>query len=185
MPLLIGITGKARSGKDTIAEILHTHYEFTCTAFAGPLKAAALIAFSDEPSKFSTQEGKASTNHYWSMTRRKMLQDFGEAMCKEFGEQFWIKRWFLDYSKFKDTDHIVVTDVRKDIEASFIRAMGGVVVHVQREGAGLQGAEGQHVTERGVERVKGDVVIRNDGSIADLHGPIANLVEYAMKGEVR
>lgn len=178
MPMLIGIAGKARSGKDTLANFLHDDHEFTPMAFAGPLKWSATIAFREDIEDFTTQEGKTSENEYWQMTRRKMLQDFGEAMCQEFGEDFWIKRWFLDYAELSETDHIVVTDVRKDIEAELLRGLGGVIVHISREGAGLQGAEGQHKTEQGVTVEGGDIILHNDGTLEDLRGAAGLLITY-------
>jgi dephospho-CoA kinase len=42
---LIGITGKARSGKDTIARHLWAQHAFTRIAFADPLKLAAQSIF--------------------------------------------------------------------------------------------------------------------------------------------
>lgn len=177
--LLIGITGKARSGKDTLADILFTHHEFTPTAFAGPLKEACMSAFDEDWDNFTTQEGKASINTYWDMTRRKILQDFGECMCKTFGEDFWIKRWMIDYADLDHTDHIVVTDVRKDIEANAIRGLGGVIVQLQRDGAGLAGTEAQHVTEQGVTLLKGDVIVRNNGTIEELRATASKIVAYA------
>lgn len=181
MKLLIGITGKARSGKDTLADILHSHHEFTRTSLAGPLKEAATIAFAELRENLATQEGKAEVSPYWGVTRRSILQDFGEAMCQTFGLDFWVKRWFLNYSMLKDTDDIVVSDVRKDLEAAAIRAVGGIIVHLQRDGAGLTGTEATHVTEQGVTRVSGDIAISNNGSLADLRGSADKLVAYAQK----
>jgi hypothetical protein len=42
---LIGVHGKARSGKDTVARILGDEHGFVRTAFADPLKAASAVLF--------------------------------------------------------------------------------------------------------------------------------------------
>lgn len=183
MPLLIGIAGKARAGKDTLATLLYEQYGFLRTAFATPLKIAAAEAFSIPIAQFHSQEGKEAHNSYWGTTNRTLLQTFGEAMCQEYGKDFWVKRWYLDYQSFAETDHVVVSDVRKDSEAEFIRRLGGTIVHLQRDGAGLQGTEGQHVSERGVEQRKGDAVLRNNGTLADLAELSHKLVAYAMQRE--
>ncbi len=45
---------------------------------------------------------------------------------------------------------VVITDVRHDNEARVVREAGGVVVKLIRDGAGLKGEAGKHVSERGV-----------------------------------
>lgn len=168
MPMLIGITGVARAGKDTLAGYLRDYFGFTPMSFATPLKIAASIAFCDLPENFSTQEGKAGVHPYWNITRRKILQDFGEAMCKEFGDDFWIRRWYRDYFPLSETDNIVVSDVRKENEAAFIRQLGGVIIHLQRQGAGLKGDEAKHKTEQGVAIGESDLLMFNNGTLEQL-----------------
>lgn len=178
MPKLIGITGPSGSGKDTLGNILYHYHGYTQMAFAVPLKKAASAAFGDAEGYFHTQEGKRSINSYWNITRRKMLQDFGETMCQQFGADFWIKRWFMDFTLLRDTDNIVITDVRKDSEADFIRGLGGVIVTISRQGAGLSGEEAKHLTERGITCKSRDVLLRNNGSLEDLKHKASCLVAY-------
>ena len=181
MPMIIGIHGKALSGKDTVGNILYEKYGFTIMPLAGPLKRAAAAAFGEDPNLFQTQEGKAGTSNYWGISRRKMLQDFGEVMCKEFGDEFWIKRWFFDYAWLKDSDHIVVTDVRKEVEANFLRSLGGTIVHLTRTGSGLAGEEANHKTEQGIRAFGGDVALCNDGTLADLEADVDALVARVLR----
>lgn len=168
MPMLIGITGKALSGKDTLANILFRSYSFLPMAFAVPLKQAAAAAYGVNLEHFHTQEGKKMLHDVWQETNRTLLQDFGEYMCEKYGADFWIRRWLIDYSGFSNTDDIVVSDVRKDIEAQCIRDLDGLVIHLERDGAGLSGKEALHKTEQGVTKKAGDVVIWNNGTLHDL-----------------
>lgn len=165
MAMLIGITGKAGAGKDELAKILCGKHGFKRTAFADPLKAAAAVAFGIDGSMFHTQGGKIEFDWDWHMTNRRILQDFGETMCQRFGADFWVKRWLMEYRALQD---IVVTDVRKDIEATAIQKLGGVIIQINRECAGLQGDEANHVSERGVSQGLVDWTIFNDGSLDDL-----------------
>lgn len=178
MPKLIGITGPSGSGKDTLGNILYHYHGYTCMSFAGPLKQAAAEVFHDHFQNFYTQEGKSEISPYWNVTRRKLLQDFGETMCQQFGEDFWVRRWFRDYFPISETDNIVVTDVRKDVEADFIRGLGGIIVVLRRPGAGLSGEEGAHKTEQGITIHPQDIVICNYGSIDDLKRQANNLVDH-------
>lgn len=183
MPLLIGITGKARSGKDTLANLLFTEHQFLPMAFAIPLKNAVAEAYGVCVTNLHTQEGKATMNELWAATNRTLLQEFGEMLCQQHGADFWVRRWLIDFCRFRDTDDVVVSDVRKDVEAEYIRQLGGVVVHLERDGAGLAGKEAQHVSERGVELARGDVVIRNNGTIQDLRAHALSLVTYARESK--
>jgi hypothetical protein len=64
-----------------------------------------------------------------------MLQLLGtEATKPVFGDDIWLKRWFLSYSAVRDTDHVVVPDVRFDVEADAIRRLGGTIIHIVRPG---------------------------------------------------
>ncbi|UCV26715.1 deoxynucleotide monophosphate kinase family protein [Ferribacterium limneticum] len=168
MPMLIGITGKALSGKDTFAEILFRNYNFLPMAFAVPLKQAAAAAYGIDLAHFHSQEGKKQYHEVWKETNRVLLQDFGELMCERYGAGFWIRRWLIDYAGFSNTDDVVVSDVRKDVEAETIRDLGGLIVHLERDGAGLSGKEAAHKTEQGVTKQAGDVVIWNNGTLHDL-----------------
>jgi hypothetical protein len=56
---------------------------------------------------------------------------------------------------------VVITDVRFDNEASAIHKAGGNIYVVDRAGAGLRGAAGKHVSERGISKELIDGVIAN------------------------
>ncbi|HHK4489846.1 TPA: deoxynucleotide monophosphate kinase, partial [Pseudomonas aeruginosa] len=60
----------------------------------------------------------------------------------------------------------VISDVRFDNEADWIRAKGGVVVHLRRQGAADVAA---HSSESGITPGARDLFISNDGSLNDLY----------------
>ena len=173
---LIGITGKARSGKDTIAGRLYARYAFTRIAFADPLKLAAQQMFGLSQDQTWGDELKEVVIPHWGMSPRQIFQLLGtEAAKPVFGDDFWVKRWSLTYNIFRNTDDIVVPDVRVDVEANALRALGGVIIEVRR-GTGLVGSTGEHVSERGISSLP-DFVIDNSGSIEDLNRQIDRIVE--------
>lgn len=173
---LIGITGKARSGKDTIAKHLFARYGFTRIAFADPLKLAAQQMFGLSQEATWQDHAKETVIPYWDMSPRQIFQLLGtEAIKPVFGEDFWVKRWMITYGIFRNTDDIVVPDVRVDIEADALRALGGVIIEVRR-GTGLVGSTGEHVSERGLSTLP-DFVIENSGSFEDLYSQVERIVE--------
>ena len=95
-----------------------------------------------------------------------------------FGSDIWLKRWFLSYSAVRDTDHVVVPDVRFDVEANAIRNLGGTIIHIVRPDAGLLGAAGEHSSELGVTPRADDMYLGNRGSVEELCRKVDKLWGY-------
>lgn len=194
---LLGIHGKAGAGKDTLAKGLRLHAGFQRMAFADPLRRAAAEAFGIELEWFVDPDLKGMVHPYWGITPRQILQQMGtEAMRKTFGRDIWVRRWRKDFDVARLNTHVVVTDVREGHEADAIRNLGGLIIHIERPGAGLSGAAGMHSSEAGIPVVEGDWQIVNDGSVMDMWdrhiGPITChlhnrkvLRGAALVGEVR
>lgn len=178
---LIGITGKARSGKDTLAEALVEEHGFTRMAFADPLKLAAAAAFGWPVDKtMCDDQFKKFLCPIWGITVREALQRMGtEAMKGEFGEDFWVIRWAKDYAKIMNRCSVVVTDVRVDHEADVLRSEGAVIVHLSRPGEGLSGSAAAHSSERGIRfDPRHDLRIENNGTVEDLYDKAHALVAF-------
>lgn len=181
---LIGIHGKARSGKDTFASVFVEEHGFVRMAFADPLKAATCMLFNWPADLVFSDEIKTFESPFWNLTGRQVFQKFGDAMKRGFGDDFWVKRWAIDYAKIKDKHSVVVADVRTNAEADMIRGLGGIIVHVVRDGAGLKGLEGMHNSEAGIAyNTKRDVRVDNNGTLAELaneaHAMITFIEQYA------
>lgn len=175
MKKLIGICGKARSGKDTIANHLWAEHAFTRIAFADPLKRGAQEMFGLSDAQLLDDSLKEVMIAHWGLSPRQIFQQLGtEAIRNTFGPDHWIKRWLLSYNFLKHTDDVVVPDVRFDNEAAAIREQGGVIIQVRR-GNGLAGAEGQHASEAGLS-LPADFVIDNNSTIDALCAEIEMIV---------
>lgn len=175
---LIGLAGKAGAGKDTVADYLWEKEGAIKIAFADALRAAACSIFGLGQCNFTDRELKEAEVEYWGMTPRRMLQLLGtEATKPVFGDDIWLKRWFLSYSLVRDTDHVVVPDVRFDVEAEALRRLGGIIVHIVRPGSGLPGATGEHSSEAGIELRDGDMYLSNSGSVEELRHKVDQLWE--------
>ena len=176
---LIGLAGKAGVGKDTVADYLWEKEGAIKIAFADALRAAGAAIFGLGPCNFLDRDLKEVEIEYWGMTPRRMLQLLGtEATKPVFGDNIWLKRWFLSYSAVRDTDHVVVPDVRFDVEADAIRNLGGTIIHIVRPGAGLSGAAGEHSSEAGIELRNGDMYLSNRGSVEELRHKVDELWGY-------
>lgn len=181
MTKLIGITGLARAGKDTLAKgFIRAGYERK--AFADALKeATAFIA--NEPTHLffddSTKEGYCEA---LGMTRRRALQSLGKGVRDSLGETTWVNRLLREWED-DGRPATVISDVRYLNEAQEIIKRGGIVIKVTRSGAGLDGEAAQHESERGLPDDLITVFIVNNGSIGDLYVEAAKVDK--MVGERR
>src|SRR5574340_857094 len=186
MRKLLAFAGKAGSGKDTAADYLGSEYGFMKIAFADPLRLAAHHIFGVDHHYFTDRKLKEEAHPDWGMSPRRMLQLLGnEAMKPVFGSDVWIKRWQMTYNIVRDTDDVSVSDVRFDVEADAVRALGGVVIHITRPDAGLKSEAGGHVSESGVTAQAGDIHLVNDGTLADLRDKLDDIFWEVTHGTSR
>ena len=151
--MIIGLTGKMGSGKDTVYSRLLQYLPLAeRRAFADPLKdsVAALLKLTREEVDALKLDPRRNIhvvigNEYRTQSMREFLQRYGtEAHRDVFGHNFWLDATLphADYSK----ECIVITDVRFDNEAERVLACGGKVWRVE----GIDDETGGHASEAGV-----------------------------------
>lgn len=136
-PAIIGLSGKAGSGKDTFAELMMEaglkSYGFRIMKFADILKQVCATILGVDRERFEDQDFKASKipGVLWGdMTYRDFLIKLGtDALRNHFDEDIWVKALLsnIDYEK---QDKIIVTDVRFKNEADAIRSLGGKILRL-------------------------------------------------------
>jgi hypothetical protein len=172
---LVGISGKKRSGKNTIAEYLGRAYGFKEAAYADPLKTAARAIFGLTPAH-TDGELKEIVIPRWGLSPRQIMQRLGtEAMRGTFGEDVWIKSLF---ARIEGEARVVVSDVRFPNEADAVREDGGIVVRVERPG--LVSTD-DHPSETALDGYEFDVVLLNAGTIGGLYAKVDWLFEKITK----
>lgn len=175
---LIGITGRARSGKDTAARILRDLHGYRPAAFAEPLKKMAAILCDEAEALFHDDETKEATCHLHGKTRRHILQLLGTECVKPyFGEGVWIRHMFRRINTGMYGTRVVITDVRFEPEADAIIAAGGVILKMHRHG-GLTGEEAAHSSEAGIDPDKVDFNIFNNGSVGELGHELEKIARF-------
>lgn len=176
-PRLIGLTGKAGSGKDTIGEYLDEMYCYRRISFAQPIRNAIAEIFG-LPFECFQHPLKEEALENIGRSPRQLMQWLGT----EWGRNLVHPDLWLILAKesieaaWADGLGVVITDVRFENEARMIREMGGTVWHVQRDSAGTPH---QHASEAGVMFLPCDTRIDNNGSLNDLYVSIAKLMESA------
>lgn len=170
MERLIGITGRAGAGKDSVWKILDYEIDETVQrlGFADSLKESAMAAlglFGRQAEMFKN-EGEIQLSfdglEAGRLSGREYLQLYGtEAHREIFGDDFWIRQTMKKVSGIT-----VIIDVRYNNEAEAIIEAGGEVWEVRRPGNLIP--ESGHASERPISRQYIGRVIRNEGSLNDL-----------------
>lgn len=160
---IIGIHGLARSGKDEVGRILLSNMgeDWDRGAFANVPKRMLNLMGVD-----TSDEAKDKDDPYYGVSVRKMMQTLGTDWGRSLDEDIWIKAFAKLYPKGK----YVITDVRMENEAKFIRDNGGIVIHVKGRG----GIETTHSSEAGIEVKALDIVINNTGTLEELREGVVN-----------
>jgi len=165
---LIGISGHAGSGKDSIAKYIHTFYQDVWVEhFADPLKDCASAAFGVARDLFDDPELKNVSIPYWNFSPRKMAQFVGTELFRDatidivsdpsIDHSFWVHRLqgkllgelILDgEGEYSEGDTVLIPDVRFQDEVDWICANGGFIINVRRPG--YEGAVGipNHASEQ-------------------------------------
>ena len=128
--MLIGVSGKLGSGKDTFAEKLTRQIpELRQKSFAFKLKQVTALLTGQKLEDMFTQEGKNIYLQEWGMTVGEFQQKMGtEGMRQGVHENGWVLSLFSDYT---DNSSWIVTDVRFPNEAAAIRNRGGYLVRIE------------------------------------------------------
>ena len=180
-PYIIGLAGAAGAGKDTVADWLCDHHGFERAAFADSLKEmleALLTGLGIDYAYLYERGLKEQPIPGLNVSARHLMQTLGTEWGRnQLGSGFWLKTMELrlGLSTIPTTpvhDRIVITDVRFPDEAQWIRAFGGVIVRVQRDGA--QAIPLAHHSSE-LQHIRADRVLLNDRSLEDLHERVDHL----------
>ena len=164
--MIIGLSGYARSGKDSVAQLLCLNYAFNRVSFADPIR-EAIITLNPKLDSITHVSHRVS-DYGWDVAKqdpeiRRLLQFMGtEVGRKMFGENIWIDMAFKQAEQYQ---RVVIADVRFPNEADAIKQRGGNVWRINRHG--LNGIN-HHASEHAMDNYMFDHVIYNDGSLEEL-----------------
>ena len=169
--MIIGLSGYAQSGKDTVANILVEKHGYTRVAFADPIRKLLyemdpLVPHEDNAISYRLQD--LVDSYGWDKAKvdfpevRRLLQELGVGARKLFGDTFWINEALFDVAP---QDKVVVSDVRFENEAQWIQEFKGQIWRVKRMGTS---AVNDHVSESDLDGYPVDQIFLNNGSVEDL-----------------
>lgn len=173
--MLIGLSGKAGSGKDTVAEYLAKQHEFVPLAFADPVKKGLMAMFGIDKRWFADPELKETDIPEIGTSPRILMQTLGT----EWGRNLIDEDIWVDAVRRKvlalDSYDVVVTDVRFDNEAALIQELGGTLITVVRPETKDVGIYG-HSSESGLTSSFGSLILKNVGTKEELFQMVDKLL---------
>jgi hypothetical protein len=169
--IIVAFTGLAGSGKSTAARRLVEGHGYERIRFAGPLK-AMLAALGCTPAEIDGDRKEVPCDLLCGKTPRQAQQWLGTEWGRDMiGPDVWIRAWRAAVERTLPGSCIVVDDCRFPNEAAAIKALGGLIIHIDRPGAGA-GAAG-HSSEG--QALPSDRQIANVGTEAFLFAMVDEL----------
>jgi dephospho-CoA kinase len=167
----IALTGKMRSGKDTVARYLYDYYHFPCYAFGDKLKKSANELF-----YFELLDGEKP---------RELYQFFGQAMRKR-APDIWVHHLFEDVNfaiEYCGATKILITDLRQPNEYERCKAEGFKIVRVNcdddirlkrmiERNDSFSKEDLEHETESYIDTFEVDYELYNYGELNELYKQI-------------
>ena len=156
---LIGICGKARSGKDTAADYIVEECGFNKYSMADPIR-RMLDSIGVDPSF-----NKEDPTDRFGKSPRQMMQTLGtEWMRNTVNEDGWLNLAKIEYElclRESDFYGLVIPDIRFENEAEWIR-QNGLLIRIVRPDA-MEVAS--HSSENGIVPEAIDEIVWNNGSL--------------------
>jgi len=177
--MIIGLSGWARSGKDTVASYLIEEHGFTRVSFADQMRTALYnlnpyidingyrVSLRIAVDMMGWEDLKSQSSDI-----RGLMQRMGtEVGRKLWGEDFWVE---AAMKSLPLEGNVVFSDVRYPNEAEAIQKSGGQVWRITREGVG---PANDHTSEISLNTYNFDRYIPNNGSIEETRSLIKNLFD--------
>ncbi|MFV1943450.1 deoxynucleotide monophosphate kinase [Pseudomonas luteola] len=162
--LLIGLTGRAGSGKTTAAEHIAGEFCFNEYALAQPIKEAVATLFGQDIG-FAQGEAKEAVIPWLGKSSRQLQQLLGTEWGRKLVHpDIWLllaeREWCRTLTG--PAKGLVIGDIRFDNEAKWIKRNGGYIINVFREG--VQPVV-THESENGIDPYLIDIWVDNSGSL--------------------
>lgn len=164
--ILIGLTGKKRSGKDTVAGYIKTYFEkqgktVQIEAFARPIKDIMNQVF--HISNETIELDKEVPIQKWgNRSPRVLMQTIGDALRKIDSDVF-IKH-MKHRIQTSNADIFIISDIRFANEADLIQREQGGMIWCIDAGLRIGDSKDTHKTERGIPAKYFDYTLYNNES---------------------
>jgi len=158
--MLIGLTGRAGSGKTTIAKFLAERDGFIIRTYAYPLK-KSLVELTGLGMEYFTDIVLKERQLEIGKSPRELMQLMGTEFVREMvNKDFWIWRMRDVILRISTEIDVVIDDCRFENETALVREMGGQVIHLDREYDAVTD-KNNHASEKPLRRLAEDYAIQS------------------------
>jgi len=183
--MIIGLSGYAQAGKDSVAKTLVEKYGFKRVAFADKIRELLyemnpVLDLDFDTYKFTRLKDLVDAVGWDSAKQhpevRGLLQRLGVGARTTIYEDFWVNVALADVTNYKDGKNFVITDVRfkNEVAALCHPSLNGKIWRIERSGVG---AVNGHVSESELNSLQPDYIIENNTTLEDLESSVINLME--------
>lgn len=193
--LIIGITGKKGSGKDTLADVICSERKYLATekiSLAFDLKRVAQSLWDLDFLQCHDPVRKEEIDPRWGLSPREIMQRFGTEVARSIHPDTWVRRTIatmVEHYSFRDPfahvrpDVFLIPDVRFLNEVAALREFAEnsrsegkkvttVIVRIERPS--LISTD-PHISEQEMDNIEPEFTIINDGSRGELHAKARQL----------
>jgi len=191
IPNIVCVCGQKRSGKDTVANILHEHFGYENKKISETLKELLRILFSFTADQLEN-ESKEVVDTNWGITPRQAMQFIGtevmqykiQELLPNIGKKFWIHSFIQKHlgSMSREFPPIVISDLRFMHEYEELVQYGALVIRVTRKNNTMCDA---HVSEQEFLSIPADVIIENNESLAILEQKVIDFINQTSRPSTR
>lgn len=190
--LLIGLHGKPRVGKDTVAKHLIDKHGLLRYGPSVRVKLTTAAMFDFPVDHLDDDNMKDQMDSYWGMTYRQMAQKVGKESSRDvFGDDIWmrhVERKMLnmnaEFKGEKVPTGIILADVRYASEIEWIKARGGEVMFIIRNSAPKTSDQG-HVVDQGLPIELANYIIYNNTTIDGMLEQADALFKYTKTNQLK
>lgn len=179
---LIGLLGRSRSGKDTVAHILldalkPTNYRLR--HISKPLKDALKSMYGYDDSHVFGKMKDVRDLRY-DKTPRDLCHEWNQKLASMHGPDFLVRRTFDDYDAHvqigEQVPHWIIPDVRYPHDCDAIQARGGIIWKITRADLPFKLSHEDHI-----DRLDGDACIQNSADINALRESVLRILNQTRK----
>jgi hypothetical protein len=171
-PKIIGLLGRSRVGKDTVAEIImEDRPEYEIRRLSAPLKKATKELYDFTISQLET-DLKEKTDPRWHKTPRECIVSLTEYMMDYMGTRFFTNRL---YGEVDLPEYIIIPDVRYEHDIHEIHRRGGIIIKVEKTHRTVC-----HSFEDCIDGLTCDFLVKNDGTIEDLQSNLRKQLVFML-----
>lgn len=164
---IIGILGRARAGKDTLANCIFavapSNTSFEIWHIASTLKKTIKVLYDLDDDQL-TGNTKDMCDPRYGYTPRELCTMWNDNVSRVHGADFFVKRMFREYDVMDTKPNILIPDVRFPHDCDEIRKRNGIIVKIIRHPLPLQVSREDHI-----DRMSSDLIVYNTHDVRYLY----------------